>query len=47
MAEAFIYMFVVGSGTSLGVATIAFISWKVVIRSKNKATRKLKRKGAY
>lgn len=47
MAEAFIYMYVVGAGTSLGVATIAFISWKVFNRSKNKAMKKMKRKGAY
>lgn len=47
MAEAFIYMFVVGAGTSLGVATIAFISWKVVMRSNDKTMRKIKRKGAY
>lgn len=47
MAEAFIYMFVVGAGTSLGVATIGFISWKVVIRSNNKTTRKMKKSGAY
>lgn len=47
MAEAFIYMFFVGSGTSLGVATIAFISWKVVQRSNNKVMKKMQRKGAY
>jgi len=47
MAEAFIYMFFVGSGTSLGVATIGFISWKVVQKSNNKTMKKLKRKGAF
>lgn len=44
MADAFIYMFVVGSGTSLGVACIAWLSWKVVQRSNVKKT---KRKGAF
>lgn len=47
MAEAFIYMFVVGAGTSLGVATIAFISWKVVQKSNNKIIKKMQRKGVY
>ena len=42
MADAFVYMFVVGSGFSFGVAVVVFISWKFVQRSKNK---KSKRKG--
>jgi hypothetical protein len=37
-------MFFVGAGTSLGVASIVFLSWKVFQRSKNKPTKK--RKGA-
>lgn len=44
MAEAFIYMFFVGSGTALGVSSIAWISWKVVQRS-NKKT--VKKRGVY
>lgn len=47
MVDAFIYMFVVGAGTSAGVALVVFISWKIYQRSINKAnnhTRK-KRKG--
>lgn len=42
MADTFIYMFVMGSGFSLGVAVVVFLSWKVLQRSKNKKT---KRKG--
>lgn len=44
MVEAFIYMYFVGAGVALGVATVAFISWKVVLKSKNKQG---KRKGAF
>ncbi|MBM7543259.1 hypothetical protein [Amphibacillus cookii] len=40
MIDAFIYMFVVGSGTSLGVAVIALASWKFVQRSKKKEKKK-------
>ncbi|WP_198671294.1 hypothetical protein [Paraliobacillus sp. X-1268] len=42
MAEAFIYMFVVGAGTSLGVACVAFASWKVYQRSIRKTSKKRK-----
>ncbi len=37
------YMYIVGAGTAFGVATVAFISWKIVKRSNNKNNR---RKGA-
>lgn len=40
MADAFVYMFVVGSGFSLGVAVIVFVSWKFLERSKKKSKRK-------
>jgi len=43
VVDAFFYMYFVGAGTAFGVATVAFISWKVFNRSKNKAGR---RKGA-
>lgn len=42
LVDAFIYMYFIGAGTTLGVATIAFISWKVVIRSKNKTSKRRK-----
>ena len=29
MSDAFVYMFVIGSGTSSGVAVVAFVSYKV------------------
>lgn len=45
VVDAFIYMFFIGSGTALGVACVAFISWKVVMHSKNKPNKK--RKGAF
>lgn len=43
MVDAFFYMYFVGAGTALGVATVAYFSWKVVTKQKNKAG---KRKGA-
>jgi hypothetical protein len=42
VVDAFIYMYFVGAGTALGVATVAWIGWKVVTRQKNKV---VKRKG--
>lgn len=42
MAEAFIYMFFVGAGTSAGVACVAFASWKVYLRSTRKTNKKRK-----
>ena len=45
MAEAFIYMYFVGAGTASGVATVAFLGWKVVQRSKNKTEKKVKNSG--
>lgn len=47
VVDAFIYMFVVGLGLSLGVATTALISWKAWGRIGNKPSKKRKeRKGA-
>lgn len=43
MVDAFIYMFVIGSGTALGVAVVGFLSWKVIQRSNKPKT--VKRKG--
>ena len=40
VVEAFMYMYVVGLGTALGVATVAFIGWKVVKRSGTKRDKK-------
>ncbi|MFC5732175.1 hypothetical protein [Cytobacillus gottheilii] len=46
MAEAFMYMYVVGAGTAAGVGTVAFIGWKVWSKqSKKKA--KQQRKAAF
>lgn len=42
MVEAFVYMYFVGFGTSLGIATVAWIGWKVFNRQKSKTN---KRKG--
>jgi len=44
VVDAFIYMYFVGFGTSLGIATVAWIGWKVVTRQKSKLTKK---KGAF
>lgn len=43
VVDAFFYMYFVGAGTSAGIATIAFVGWKVVQRSKNKLKKTKKR----
>lgn len=42
MAEAFIYMYVVGAGTAAGVATVAFFGWKIFKKSNNKKPKQRK-----
>lgn len=42
VVEAFIYMFFVGAGTALGVASVVFLSWKVYQRTKNKGLKSRK-----
>lgn len=42
VVDAFVYMYVVGSGTALGVGTVVFIGWKIVQRSNKKVTKKRK-----
>ncbi|MCK6259399.1 hypothetical protein LCY76_22770 [Fictibacillus sp. KIGAM418] len=44
MVDAFVYMYFVGAGVSLGVASVVLLSFKVYQRMKNKPTKK--RKGA-
>lgn len=46
MVEAFIYMFFVGSGTTLGAASVGLLTFKVYKRMENK-TAKRTRKGAF
>lgn len=36
MADAFIYMYVVGAGTAAGVATVGLLTWKIVKKTNNK-----------
>lgn len=43
MADAFLYMYIVSFGSALGVATVAWIGWKVVLRSIGKTNKKAKR----
>lgn len=45
VVDAFIYMYFVGAGTSLGVASIVFLSYKVWQRMNNKTTIRKRRKG--
>lgn len=40
MADAFMYMYVVGAGTAAGVATVGLITWKIIKRSNNKIGKK-------
>ncbi|MGG0718391.1 hypothetical protein ABE096_12475 [Robertmurraya massiliosenegalensis] len=42
MAEAFVYMYVVGAGTAGGVATVVFLAWKVYQKSNNKKPKQKK-----
>lgn len=42
VVAAFIYMYFVGAGTALGVASVVLLSWKVYTRSKNKSLKKKK-----
>lgn len=44
VVDAFIYMYFVGAGTALGVATVVLISYKVWQRMNNKVNKK-RRKG--
>ncbi|MBH0176215.1 hypothetical protein IHV09_21910 [Fictibacillus sp. 23RED33] len=45
MVEAFVYMYFVGAGTTLGAASVVLLSYKVWQRMKNKTNKK--RKGAF
>lgn len=43
MADAFVYMMVVGSGTATGVAIVGIVTWRIVLKmmaKKNKNNRK-------
>lgn len=40
VVDAFMYMYFVGAGTALGVASVAFLGWKVVQRSNRKKTKR-------
>lgn len=42
VVNAFIYMYFVGAGTALGVATVALLSWKVYQRMNRKSKKKNK-----
>lgn len=40
MADAFIYMYIVGSGCAAGVATVGLITWKIVKKMNLKTSKK-------
>lgn len=40
MADAFVYMMVVGSGTATGVAIVGVITWRIVLKMMNKQNKK-------
>lgn len=46
VVDAFIYMFFVGAGTSLGVATIGLLTYKLILKMNKKETNKNRKKGA-
>ena len=46
MVEAFMYMFVVGFGTALGVLLAALIGWKIWGKVNTPKTRKHAKRGA-
>ena len=43
MADAFIYMYVVGAGTAAGVGTVLFIGWKIWNRQAKKKAKQQRR----
>lgn len=45
MADAFVYMLVVGSGTASGVAIVGVITWRIVLKMMNKQGKKQRRRG--
>lgn len=45
MADAFIYMFVVGSGASSGVAVVGLVTFKVFVYLQNRSTQKVSKRG--
>lgn len=45
LAEAFLYFYFIGAGTAAGVASVAWIAWKVVQRS-NKGKKETKKRKA-
>lgn len=40
MADAFVYMMVVGSGTATGVAIVGIVTWKIVLKMMTKQNKK-------
>lgn len=44
MADAFVYMFFVGSGTASGVAVVGFMTWRIVVRVLNKGSKKVRKR---
>lgn len=47
MAEAFMYMMVVGAGTATGVASVGLITWRIVLKIQNKRPKKQKARSAF
>lgn len=44
MADAFVYMMVVGSGTATGVSIVGIITWKIVLKMMNKQGKKQRKR---
>ena len=47
MAEAFMYMTVVGAGTATGVAFVGIVTWRIVEKMHNKKSKKQKARSAF
>lgn len=47
MAEAFMYMMVVGSGTATGVAAVGLVTWRLVLKIQSKRPKKQKARSAF
>lgn len=45
MVDAFIYMVVVAAGAATGVAIIGFISWRIVMKTLSKGSKKIRKRG--
>lgn len=47
MADAFMYMVVVGAGTATGVAFVGIVTWRIIEKMREKKTKKQKARSVF